>query len=209
MKKIDAFILYSQPEQAATTVAELKQSKSIRNIFLLTPPDVKETLKGCKNIEIDSLYSCETIRKIARKCTSDFALLYQKSTVLRPGYFAMERMVQIAEDTKAEWFIRITHDNRWRKEKSSGDRLSGRQFARRFRFWFAHPLPHESFERCCTKNAGRKISVCRPLQPSAENIATALAGPHQRIPFTEAEEDTRLSGQKIFDYVDPKNRSSK
>jgi len=117
MKKIDAFILYSQPEQAATTVAELKQSKSIRNIFLLTPPDVKETLKGCKNIEIDSLYSCETVRKIARKCTSDFALLYQNLPFSDRDILQWSAWCKSPKTQRPEWFIRITTRQQMAKRK--------------------------------------------------------------------------------------------
>ena len=101
MKKINAFILFTQPEQAAKTVEELKQSELVKKIYLLTPENVTETIAGCKNIPIDSLQSTETIKKIARKSSADYTLIYQKSTVLKLGYFALERMLRIAEDASA------------------------------------------------------------------------------------------------------------
>ncbi|MDD4778954.1 MAG: glycosyltransferase family 2 protein, partial [Fermentimonas sp.] len=62
MKKIDAFILFTDPQQAHKTVAELQKTESINKIYLLTPSDTKDKIKGCKNIQIDSLYSSSTIK---------------------------------------------------------------------------------------------------------------------------------------------------
>jgi len=45
MKKINAFILFTEPEQAKKTVEELRQSESIDKIYLLTPEDSRETIK--------------------------------------------------------------------------------------------------------------------------------------------------------------------
>lgn len=101
MQKINAFILFTQPEQARKTVEELKQSELIQNIYLLTPDETVTTLEGCEKIIIDRLQSTETIRKIAGKSTTGHTLIYQKPSVLKPGYFALERMTRIAGDMQA------------------------------------------------------------------------------------------------------------
>lgn len=207
MKKIDAFILYSQPEQAAITVAELKQSKLIHKIFLLTPLDVKDTIKGCKNIEIDSLYSCETVRKIARKCTSDFALLYQKSTALRPGYFALERMMQIAEDTKGG-MIYSDYYTTTDGEKKNHPVIDYQEGSLRDDFDFGSLVLYRTK---ALKDAARKMRAEKYLFAGLYSLRLKISQQHLPVHineylYTEVEEDTRLSGQKIFDYVDPKNR---
>jgi len=101
MKTIEAFILYSEPEQAMKTVEELKQSEAVTKIWLLTPAGITAKIKGCKNIAIDTLQSSDTVRKIAQKSKGDYTLIYLKSTMLKPGYFALERMIRIAEDSAA------------------------------------------------------------------------------------------------------------
>ena len=40
MKTIDAFILFTEPEQAVKTVEELRQSDSVNKILQLTPEGI-------------------------------------------------------------------------------------------------------------------------------------------------------------------------
>ncbi|NLC50594.1 MAG: glycosyltransferase family 2 protein, partial [Bacteroidales bacterium] len=83
MKTIDAFILYTQQEQAAKTVDQIKQSEYVKKIFLLSPQKGMNPIEGCEIIEIDSMQSTQTVLKIAEKTTADYTLIYQKSTVLK------------------------------------------------------------------------------------------------------------------------------
>ena len=101
MITIDAFILYSQTEQAAKTVAQLKQSEHVKNIYLLASEKRLQPIDGCEIIEIDHIQSTQTVERIADKSKANFTLIYQKSTVLQLGYFALERMIKIADDTNA------------------------------------------------------------------------------------------------------------
>ena len=101
MKTIDAFILYTQPEQATRTVDQLKQSEYVKKIYLLAPEKGMQPIDGCEIVEIDSMQSTQTVQKIAENTKADYTLIYQKSTVLQLGYFALERMIKIAEDSSA------------------------------------------------------------------------------------------------------------
>ena len=67
MKTIDAFILYTQQEQATKTVNQLKQSEYVKNIYLLAPQKGMQPIDGCQVIEIDSIQSTQTILKITEK----------------------------------------------------------------------------------------------------------------------------------------------
>ena len=131
MQKTNAFILFTQPEQAKKTVSALKQSELIEKIFLLTPDETVTIPEDCEKIVIDRLQSTETIRKIAGKSNSGYSLIYQKPSVLKPGYFALERMARIAEDSRAGMvyadYYAIADDE---KKESSCDRLSGGKPAR-------------------------------------------------------------------------------
>ena len=207
MKTIDAFILFSEPEQALKTVEELKQSAAVNKIWLLTPAGITDKIKGCKNIAIDTLQSSATVRKIAQKSKADYTLIYQKSTVLRPGYFALERMIRIAEDTRAGMvyadYYAITNG-----VKKNHPVIDYQEGSLRDDFNFGSLLLYHT--KVIKKAAARmknetylfaglydlrlKVSQKHPLEHINEYL------------YTEIEEDNRASGQKIFDYVDPKNR---
>ncbi|MEA4917434.1 glycosyltransferase family A protein [Proteiniphilum sp.] len=206
MRTINAFILFTEREQAKKTVEELRQSVLIQNIYLLTPDENSTILEGCEKIIIDRLQSSETVRKIANKSTADYTLIYQKPSVLKPGYFALERMIRIAEDTQAgmvyaDYYAIIDGD------KKNNPVVDYQEGSLRDDFNFGSLLLYSSValkEAAAKMNehyqfAGLydlrlKVSQHYPLVHINEYL------------YTEIEEDKRVSGEKIFDYVDPKNR---
>lgn len=208
MKKINAFILFTQPEQAAKTVEELKQSELVKKIYLLNPENIMETIVGCKTIPIDSLQSTETIKKIARKSSADYTLIYQKSTVLKLGYFALERMLRIAEDTSAG-MVYTDYYAIANGEMKNHPVIDYQEGSLRDDFNFgsllvynvkalkeaAKRMKKESYQFAGLYDLRLKVSQHHPLVHINEYL------------YTEIEEDTRASGQKIFDYVNPKNRA--
>lgn len=207
MKKINAFILFSEPEQARKTVEELRQSELIDKIWLLTPENSKEKIRGCRNITIDTLQSSATVKKIAQKSNADYTLIYLKPTVLKPGYFALERMTRIAEDTQAGMvyadYFAISHG-----ERKNHPVIDYQEGSLRDDFNFgslllynakvlkkaARRMKSENYTFAGLYDLRLKVSQKNPLLHINEYL------------YTEIEEDTRASGQKIFDYVDPKNR---
>lgn len=206
MQKISAFILFTQPEQAKGTVSALQQSELIQKIFLLTPDETVTIPEGCEKIVIDRLQSTETIRKIAEKSNSNYSLIYQKPSVLKPGYFAFERMARIAEDTRAGMvyadYYAITDGER--KNQPVIDYQEG---SLRDDFNFGSLLLYnadalkeaatrmnENYQFAGLYDLRLKVSQHHPLVHINEYL------------YTEIEEDKRASGERIFDYVDPKNR---
>lgn len=206
MKKINAFILFTQPEQAAKTVSALQQSELIRDIYLLTPDKTATTPDGCEKIVIDRLQSTETIRKIADKSNGDYSLIYQKPSVLNPGYFALERMTRIAEDSRAGMvyadYYAIIDGN-----KKNHPVIDYQEGSLRDDFNFGSLLLYhagalreaaarmdENYQFAGLYDLRLKVSQHHPLVHINEYL------------YTEIEEDKRASGEKIFDYVDPKNR---
>lgn len=207
MKKIDAFILFTEPEQAKKTVEELRQSESVNRIFLLTPDNNRETIDGCEHIAIDSLHSSATVNKIAQQATADYSLIYQKATVLKPGSFALERMIRIAEESGAGMvyadYYAISNG-----EKRNHPVIDYQEGSLRDDFNFGSLLLYrtEAF-----KNAAGKMNNDAYRFAGLYDLRLKVSQQHPLVHineylYTEREEDTRASGQKIFDYVDPKNR---
>ncbi len=208
MKTIDAFILYTHPEQATLTVNQLKQSECVKNIYLLAPQKGMQPIDGCEIIEIDSIYSSQTIQKIGETSTANFNMIYQKSTVLELGYFALERMIKIADETGASMvysdYYAIT--NGVKKNNPVIDYQLG---SLRDDFNFGSLLLFNSkiFRECAekTKKHNYEFAGMYDLRLKASEV-DGIYHINEYL-YTEIDEDTRKSGEKIFDYVDPKNRN--
>jgi len=207
MKKINAFILFSDPEQAKKTVDELRQSDSISKIFLLTPENNKEKLKGCVTIPIDTLHSSATVKKIAQKSNADYTLIYQKPTPLKPGYFALERMICIAEDSGAGMVYSDYYAN-IQGVKSNHPVIDYQEGSLCDDFNFGSLLLYHAG---ALKKAARRMKAGEYTYAGLYDLRLKVSQKHPLVHineflYSEIEEDTRASGEKIFDYVDPKNR---
>ena len=207
MNTIDAFILYTHPEQAIQTVDQLKQSDCVKNIYLLAPQKGMQPIDGCEVIEIDSLQSSQTVLKIGETSTANFMLIYQKSNVLQLGYFALERMIKIAFETDAAMvysdYYAIT--NGVKKNHPVIDYQMG---SLRDDFNFGSLLLfNSSIFKECAERAKKHNYEFAGLYDLRLKTSKAREIVHiNEYLYTEIDEDTRKSGEKVFDYVDPKNR---
>lgn len=98
---INCFVPYGNAECVKTTVAGLRECPLVTKIFLLATDETVAPLEGTEVLHIDSLTSSKTMKAIAAAADSDFMLLYTKNDTLVPGYFALERFVRLARDSKA------------------------------------------------------------------------------------------------------------
>lgn len=168
-----------------------------------------ESFTGVTVLSGVSLRSTETLRSIAEAVSHKFILIYTKDKPLEMGMFALDRILSIAEDTKADM---LYADHYTSKEGEDG-------VERRFR----HPLID------CQKGAlrddfdfgsvlvFRASSFKRAVRSMTEDYQWgALYDLRLRMKriihineylYTEIETDSRKSGEKQFDYVDPKNRA--
>ena len=207
MKTVDAFILYTNYEQVAKTVAQLKQSDLIKSIFLLTYQKEAKTINGCEVIDIDNIQSTQTIKAIAEKSKADFTLIYQKSTLLQLGYFALERMIKIAHDTNAG----MVYANYYAiadGEKRDNPVIDYQKGSLRDDFNFGSLMLYNSI---ALKDAAKRMEEKSYNFAGLYDLRLKVSQKQELVHineylYTEIEEDTRKSGEKIFDYVDPKNR---
>lgn len=212
-KKINCFIPFGHPEDVRQTVKELQVSPLVNSIFLLTTDaDAdKEDLPGCEYLPIeDSLYSSNTIRSIAQKTHSaEYLLLYTKPTPLKLSLYALERMVQVLEEGVPENAMAYAD----RYQLVNGERRKAPVIDYQFGsvrddFDFGSVMMFKSYlfdesvqmiKKDCKYTALYKLR----LMLSADHYQFV------HIPeylYTEIETDTRKSGMKLFDYVDPRNR---
>ena len=203
--KITCFIPMEDEAQVRETIAALKGSPLTGPIYLLTTAP-QASIDGCETITAASLFGSETIRMIAEKAETDYTLFYTKHSTLALGYFALERMVQILEDAQAGMVYadRYQAEGTTRKQAPVIDYQMG---SLRDDFDFGSVLLFRS--DALREAAARMTSSYRfaglydlRLKLSQKNLPVHL----NEYLYTEVLSDTRKSGEKIFDYVDPKNR---
>jgi len=96
---ITCFLPVGEQDETRNTIKELKSSKLVSEIFVVG--DASFEMEGVTCLSTKSLFSGETIHKIAAKSTGNFSLIYTKTSALKLGQFALNRFVQVATDTQA------------------------------------------------------------------------------------------------------------
>ena len=206
MKRINCFIPFVNAEQVKNTVAGLKACDLVANIYLLAGADAQGEVEGCEIIAIGNLNSSDTMKKIAAKADCDYAMLYTKFNSLEFGMFAIERMVKIADDSAAGMAY-ADHYNVVGDVRSNAPVIDYQMGSLRDDFDFGSVL---LFNAKVLKEAVSKIDVdydFAGLYDVRLKISTIADLIHiNEYLYSDVELDTRKSGEKIFDYVDPKNR---
>ena len=102
-KQIDCFLPYSTAAITQSLAAQLHESGVVKNIYTLAA-DVLPTEalpQYAHQLQTGGLLSLATMRLISTTATADYALLYLKQGPVTLGYHALERMLQVAEETGA------------------------------------------------------------------------------------------------------------
>ena len=97
--KINCFIAYNKGADFLQTIKQLKASELVNQIFLLSPVLVE--IENTLTIVVSELFSTETIKLIAGNSNTSYSLIALQNQGLGVGQFAVERMVQVAENTGA------------------------------------------------------------------------------------------------------------
>ena len=204
---INCFLACNNITETLKTIEQIKQSSLVQAIFLLVKKENNIQIDGCTTLEIDSLQSAETIRKIAEKSDAAYSLIYTKDSTLELGQFAIERFYRIAEDTQAglvysDYFeikdgVRSNYPVIDYQEGSLRDdfNFGSVLFYNAANLKKAIAETTENYQFAGLYNLRLKVSQQAELVHMNEYL------------YAEVETDTRKSGEKQFDYVDPKNRS--
>ncbi|MCH5215653.1 MAG: glycosyltransferase family 2 protein [Muribaculaceae bacterium] len=203
---IYCFLPYIDNNQVSATVTALKAS-SISKIILLATPESKGHVDGCEKIEIDSLNSSSTIKKISEASKgSDYFFFYTKYTTLVPGLFAIERMTRLADDSNAD-MIYSDHYNVIDGKQSNAPVIDYQFGSLRDDFDFGSVLLFRTSAFQTAADSMNREFKHAGLYDLRLRISQKGDIMHiNEYLYTDVENDTRASGQKIFDYVDPRNR---
>ena len=190
MSTIECFVPSMSGEDISTTVESFSRSHSFTGVTILSGV---------------SLRSTETLRSIAEAVSHKYVLLYTKDTPLEMGMFALDRLLGIAEDSGADM---LYADHYRLMEDGSRQRhplIECQKGALRDDFDFGSVLVFKSssFKRAVrAMDADYEWGALYDLRLRMKKIVHV-----NEYLYTEIETDNRKSGEKLFDYVDPKNRS--
>jgi len=208
IQRITCFFPAGNREDYLQTLETLQHNKLVGDIFMLVTGDVQGIVlpEGVRQIAITSLTATETIRKIALHTQSGYALLYTKTMPLQLGSYAIERMIQVADDTYAGMLYSDYYVFKDGKlvpnpviEYQDGSLRDDFNFGSLLLFEASALIEAVSRMRTTYSYAG--LYDLR-LKISQKHRLFHI----QELLYTEIELDTRKSGEKLFDYVDPKNR---
>ena len=207
LRDINCFIVCNESAQTETTVQQIKQSSLVKSIYLLVKKENNIQLDGCQSIEINSIQSSETIRKIAEKSDTPYTLIYTKDTTLELGQYALERFFHIAESTKAG-LVYADYYQIANGVRSNLPLIDYQEGSLRDDFNFGSVLFYdsESLKKAVAETTENYLFAgLYNLRLKVSQQAELL---HiNEYLYAEVEHDTRKSGEKQFDYVDPKNRA--
>ena len=210
-EKIDCFLPYEDLQSTAEITAQLRGSKTVQHIFLLVTQaldtEVMASFPGCQQIKVDNLTSSNTLMSIAENAKADYALLQTKSTRLTIGDRAMERMLRVASDADAA-MVYADHYDSIGGERKDHPVIDYQLGSIRDDFDFgAIRLVKTSLLHTFAMQAGEHDYRHAGLY--ALRLFLSRSGTIFHINeklYTEEETDTRASGVKQFDYVNPRNR---
>lgn len=206
--KIDCFLPCEDIQKMNETIAQFANNPLVGQICLLTSHTI-DTVLPCnvKAVAVNNLLSDNTMRTLAEHANADYALFYMKSSPITIGYQALERMVQVAENTRAG----IVYADRYSVEQG---------------VVVKHPVidyqvgsirDDFDFGSLVLLNTRLLKAYLQEMASSEYQFAgwynlrlffsrkAAIFHLNEYL-YTEEEDDLRASGEKQFDYVNPRNR---
>ena len=162
--------------------------------------DIESSVKIISGI---SLRETKTLKEIAETVSEEFLLIYTKDTPVEMGMYALERIVAIADDTGAD-MLYADHYRVVEGQRRRHPLIDCQKGALRDDFDFGSVLVFRtsSFVKAVSEmDEEYRWGALYDLRLRMDNIVHI-----NEYLYTEVETDTRKSGEKLFDYVDPKNR---
>ena len=209
-EKINLFLPFEALEKGEETLLELHENKTVQHINLLVSSDFAsqhQVPEGCTFVVIDRMESSNTVMSIAENTDADYLLLCTRMTSVRWGLYALERFLRTADDTGA---VMVYSDHYSLEEgaltKHPAIDYQAGSLRDDFDFGSLWLIKSQALldyvaqtDRVDYQYAGLyDLRLYLSRKGEIFHLNEYL--------YTEAELDTRKSGEKQFDYVNPRNR---
>ena len=193
MSRIECFVPSMGGEDISVTVESFSRSEAFTGVTILSGVSLRTT---------------ETLRSIAEAVSEKFILIYTKDLPLEMGLFALDRILAVAEDTGADMLYadhyKMVTGADGTTVRKKHPLIACQKGALRDDFDFGSVLVFRSssFKRAVrAMDTDYEFGALYDLRLRMKNIVHI-----NECLYTEIETDSRKSGEKQFDYVDPKNR---
>ena len=217
-QKTDCFIACQALDDVMPAVEQLRRSRVVRHIFLMVNEELAaqmEAPKDCTLLVTQNLTSSTFVSLLAEHAVASYVLLCLKPYALQLGESALERMMLVAGDTEAAMLYSDRYEVRWKTEEGKSERCLERhpvidyqEGALRDDFDFGsvwlvrtdllHQYVASDHERDYQYAAMYDLRLFLSREGSLFHLNEYL--------YAEEERDLRASGEKQFDYVNPRNR---
>ena len=207
-KPITSFILFKDTKWLCKTAVSLRKSQVVERIVIVGGEDPRGATccPDTSFLQSAGIASTAAVREMAAMAGTEYILVYTKSFPLQVGQFALQRMIRVCEDTDAGMVYSDYFENK-NGQLIPHPVIDYQEGSLRddFNFGSVMLFKTSAFREACREmdeNFGFAGLYDLRLKISERH-------PIVRIPemlYTEMEPDTRLSGEKQFDYVDPRNR---
>lgn len=201
---ISVYLPFSGAQYNFDLLKELKNNKLIKKIFLLTQNSQIEIPNGCEVLSVENLTSSKTIDSILKSDDSNYVLLFTQDSHYELGQFAIERFYNVINSTQAA----MVYSNYLAVNENSIVRHPVNDYqlgSLRDDFDFGSLLfINRNYCQSFLSEEEYKFAGLYELRLHLSRQSEFI-----RIPeflYTTIETDTRKSGVKQFDYVNPKNR---
>lgn len=211
-KGIDCFVSYVGVEDTKDMICQLKSYRQVDKIFVLVPEGFDGAFEGCENLVADNLMSSDVIETIASHASSDYVLISLGQKKVSLGYGAMKRLYNVAYSLSAS----LLFSDRYKI--IDGKRVVSPTIDVQF------GSVRDDFDfGSVTINS---VALMREFVSQREKRSLRYSGWYEyqlfllrhkyeapmfhlrEFLYTENETDSRKSGEKQFDYVDPSNREA-
>ena len=209
-QKIDLFLPCEDLDVAQEALLELHDNKTVQHINLLVSADFAASHQvpdGCTFIVVDRLESSNTVSSIAENTDADYVIICTKATPIRWGLYALERFLRTADDTGA---VMVYSDHysvqEGKLEKhpvidyQAGSLRDDFDFGSLWLVKAQNLLDYAALQDRQEYQFAGLYDLRLYLSRVGEIFHI------NEFLYTEDELDTRKSGEKQFDYVNPRNR---
>jgi hypothetical protein len=205
-KRIICFMPGSDEETLAQTVASLGKSGVVDEKVVFVSDGFEFDFKGVSVVRSSGFASTKAVKKMGLLANADFVLLYTKSHQLDLGRFALQRMIQVCEASGAGMVYSDYYENK-DGHFAPHPVIDYQEGSLRDDFNFGSLMlfdAHAFRDACAGMERDFKSAGLYDLRLKVSQKYRLVHLPE--LLYTEVESDLRKSGEKQFDYVDPKNR---
>lgn len=209
-QKIDLFLPCEDLDVAKEALLELHDNKTVQHINLLVSADFAASHQvpdGCTFIVVDRLESSNTVSSIAENTDADYVIICTKATPIRWGLYALERFLRTADDTGA---VMVYSDHysiqEGKLEKHPVIDYQAGSLRDDFDFGSLWLVKAQNLLDYAAQQDRQEYQFAGLYDLRLYLSRVGEIFHINEFLYTEDELDTRKSGEKQFDYVNPRNR---